>query len=74
MNENSDQVTGLVKELLSLNDADSAPTDRSSERREEIEQRRSKPKRVRQELVLALSSWFGLPFVAKVRCLALVPL
>jgi hypothetical protein len=33
MNENSDQVTGLVKELLSLNDADSAPTDRSSERR-----------------------------------------
>ena len=54
MNEHSDQVTGLIKELLSLNHADSAPAThpRSGE---EIEQRRSKPKRVRQELVLALS-------------------
>ena len=54
MNENSDQVTGLVKELLSLNYADSAPTDPSSERRRN-RPRRSKRKRVGQELVLALS-------------------
>jgi len=54
MNENSDQVTGPVKELLSLNYADSAPTDPSSARKRN-RPRRSKRKRVGQELVLALS-------------------
>jgi hypothetical protein len=54
MDPNSDQVTVLIRELLSLNHADSAPMAHPPSA-EEIEQPRSKRQRVRQELVLALS-------------------
>jgi|KBSSwiStaDraftv2_1062776.scaffolds.fasta_scaffold987214_1 hypothetical protein len=74
MNENSDQVTGPVKELLSLNYADSAPTDpflgaeKKSTTAFQTEESRARTG------ARPLSSWLICPFVAEVRCLALVPL
>jgi hypothetical protein len=54
MSDNLDQVAALIKELLSLNRSEGAPTAHPPSA-EEFEQRQSKRKRVRQELVLALS-------------------
>lgn len=54
MTDNSDQVAALIKELLSLTHADSAPTDHPLSA-EELEQRQHKRTRIRQELVLAFS-------------------
>jgi hypothetical protein len=58
MSDNLDQVPALIKELLSLNRSERAPMAHPPSA-EELEQRQSKRKRVRQELVLALS-----PFAA----------
>jgi hypothetical protein len=52
--DNSDQVAAPIKELLSLNRSQSSPMAHPPSA-EEPEQRQSKRKRVRQELVLALS-------------------
>jgi hypothetical protein len=54
MSDNSDQVAALIKELLSLNRSESAAMAHPPSA-EELEQWQSKRKRVRQELVLALS-------------------
>ena len=54
MSDNLDQVAAFIKELLSLNRLKSAPMAHPPSA-EDFEQRQSKRKRVRQELVLALS-------------------
>jgi hypothetical protein len=54
LSDNSDQVAALIKELLSLNRSESALIAHPPSA-EELEQRQSKRKLVRQELVLALS-------------------
>jgi len=54
MSDNSHQATVLIDELLNLNRAESVPVAHPPSS-EEVEQRRSKRKSVRQELVQALS-------------------
>jgi hypothetical protein len=54
MSDNSEQVAAIIKELLSLNRLKGAPMAHPPSA-EELEQWQSKRKRVRQELVLALS-------------------
>jgi hypothetical protein len=54
MSDNSEQMAALIKELLSLNRSESSPMAHPPSA-EELEQGQSKRKRVRQELVLALS-------------------
>jgi hypothetical protein len=54
MSDHSDQVAALIEELLSLNRSECAPVAHPTSA-EELEQRQSKRKQVRQKLVLALS-------------------
>ena len=54
ISDNSEQVAALIKELLSLNRLKAAPMAHPPSA-DDFEQRQSKRKRVRQELVLALS-------------------
>jgi hypothetical protein len=54
MSDHSDLVTALLKELLSLNRAESALKAHPPST-EDLEQWQAKRKRIRQELVLALS-------------------
>jgi hypothetical protein len=68
MSDNSDQVAALIEELLRLNRSECAPMAHPMAHptsAEELEQRQSKRKRVRQELVLALS-WRPLGFSSTV--------
>jgi hypothetical protein len=53
MSGDSEQATALIKELLILNRAESAPT-REPPTVKEVEGRKSKRKRIRQELVQVL--------------------
>src|SRR5437762_1130586 len=54
MSDISEQVAALIKELLSLNRSENTPMAHPPSA-DDFEQRQSKRKRVRQELVLALS-------------------
>jgi hypothetical protein len=58
MSGDSEQVAALIKELLVLNRADSAPTVETPTMKE-VEGRKSKRKRIRQELVQVLGSHDG---------------
>jgi hypothetical protein len=53
MSDHSEQVTDLIKELLILNRGESSPTVEPSTEKE-IEGRKAKRRRIRQELVQAL--------------------
>ena len=53
MSRDSEQATALIKELLILNRAESAPT-RELPTVKEVEERKSKRKRIRQALVQVL--------------------
>jgi hypothetical protein len=53
MSDHSEQVTALIKELLILNRAESSPTIEPPTEKE-IEGRKVKRRRIRQELVQAL--------------------
>jgi hypothetical protein len=53
MSDDSEQVTALIKELLILNRAESTPTIEPPTDNE-IERRKAKRRRIRQELVQAL--------------------
>jgi hypothetical protein len=53
MNDESEQVTALIKELLILNRVEGTPTIESATKNE-IEGRKAKRRRIRQELVQAL--------------------
>ena len=54
MSDDSEQVTALIKELLILNRAESTPP-LESPTKKEIEGRKSKRRRIRQELVQVLN-------------------